>query len=75
MDLIIDKTPLPNIISSGDFADMKINDSVFIPTESNVQKQQVRGAASYASKRNVRKYICRSWNQDGISGIRVWRVS
>lgn len=75
MNLKIDQIPLPHvIISCNDFADMQVGDSAFIAAKDDYDKQRIRGAASYGARRDKKRYICRSWEESDIKGIRVWRV-
>lgn len=74
MTLTIDKTRLPRRITANDLIPMEVGDSAFVPAKDEKRKQRIRSAASYNGKRDKRKYICRSWIDHGLKGIRIWRV-
>lgn len=72
----IDKNvPLPKR-SSGKkrtsvFWEMEVGDSVFLPNK----KQNVVTAGLYRLSTKGRKFATRIWEQDGQTGVRVWRTA
>ena len=53
---------------------MGVSGSFFVPNDEDRTKHHVRSAAVAAQKRYGTKYTTRSLTEDGVIGIRVWRV-
>jgi hypothetical protein len=51
---------------------MDVGDSFFAPCE---KRGAVQSALSYAGKRNGFKFATRTVTENGVTGVRVWRVS
>jgi hypothetical protein len=55
------------------FCAMKVGDSFFVPGQTSVKGSARVAAATYGRRNNMR-FTGRTVTQDGISGLRIWRV-
>lgn len=73
----IDKTrPIPDgsVSNRYPFPEMEIGDSFFVPHNQIQTNNQVRASASLQGKNLGFKFRTRTVTEDGIVGIRVWRI-
>lgn len=69
--------PIPDAMRFGKprkypFAEMDVGDSFFAP---NVGISAMAGSITYASKRHGKKFATRFLTENGVKGVRVWRVA
>lgn len=70
--------PIPAVRSSGrttryPFRTLKINESFFTDNLDEVPRLQ-RAAAAYAKRAGI-KLLTRRVEEDGVQGLRVWRIA
>ncbi len=64
--------PLPKTRSKYRFAEMAVDDSIFVPDGTG---RTISGSISYAGRCTGWKFTARTVEENGISGVRVWRVA
>ena len=77
MTLTIDRgippPPSRGISKRYPWSQMEIGDSFFVPS-SLTKAATVRSATAYAKKRNGATYATSEIVENGVSGVRVWRI-
>lgn len=54
--------------------DMKVGESVFVQIIDKLERKSLDGTLSQIRTRYKKRMVSRKWEQDGMTGCRVWRV-
>lgn len=65
--------PLPTHLGKYPFGEMKVGDSIFVPGRE--QGMRATKAAHTFGYTHGLKFTTRSTNEDGVMGVRIWRVA
>jgi hypothetical protein len=67
--------PVPARRDKYGIGDLPVNGSKFIPVPEGKSREHVCRALYAHATRHGKRFVCRQWTQDDITGVRVWRFS